>query len=258
MNGRDSIQSLLTLRKLTRAITEAVRVQMISHLATLTPLLRPTVVLGDYVQGGHKESTRKAEKAFKQLEALYETVAASKPFNLPRELATPLSFAGESLEITPHDYPHVVDVGGSTRRILVRAPMTWTLTYSGYAPSRLLELLNTKMRSQDEVLRFVISYLALHVVVSNQPGLLELLAELRFPITTVKVPEFGELPVTRIGPPVTTTRPADAVIHESAELTGMDAFEEVVEPDELGRLTDPFRQRLLDIAQQHLPESITR
>ena len=30
MNGRDSVQSLLVLRKLTRAITDAVRVQMTS------------------------------------------------------------------------------------------------------------------------------------------------------------------------------------------------------------------------------------
>ena len=64
MNGRDGIQSLLVLRKLTRAITEAVRVEMTGHLATLTPLLKPSAVLGDYIVGGQKEPTRKAEKAF--------------------------------------------------------------------------------------------------------------------------------------------------------------------------------------------------
>ena len=257
MTGRGSIQSLLTLRKLTRAITEAVRVQLMNHLATVAPLLRPTVVLGDYIQGGSKESTRKAEKAFKQLQSLYESVATGRPFNLPRELSTPLSFGGELLEITPHDYAHMADAPGGTRRILMRAPMTWTLSYSGYAPPRLQELLNTKMRSQEEVLKFVLSYLALHVVVSNQPGLMQVLDELRFPITTVNVPEFGDLPVTRIGPPITTTRPADSVIVESAELTGMDAFEEVVDADELARVKDPFKERLLEIAHQQLPESIT-
>ena len=51
MNGRDSIQSLLALRKLTRAITDAVRVQMTEYLKTLTPLLRPKALLGEYVQG---------------------------------------------------------------------------------------------------------------------------------------------------------------------------------------------------------------
>ena len=93
MDGRDSIQSLLVLRKLTRAIADAVRAQMTEYLTTLAPLLRPQMVLGDYVQGGAKESTRKADKAFKELQALYETVAATKPFNLPRELPTPINFS---------------------------------------------------------------------------------------------------------------------------------------------------------------------
>ena len=51
MDGRDSIQSLLVLRKLTRAMADAVRAQMTEYLATLAPLLRPQMVLGDYVRG---------------------------------------------------------------------------------------------------------------------------------------------------------------------------------------------------------------
>ena len=258
MTGRDSTQSLLALRKLTRAITDALRVEMTGHLATLTPLLKPTVVLGDYIQGGQKELTRKAEKALKQLQSQYDSVATAKPFNLTRELSFPISLPAESLEITPYDYTHVASADGSTRNILVRAPLTWTLTYSGYGPSRLQELLNTKMRSSEDVLKFVLSYLVLHVVLANQPGVTQMLHALHFPITTVKLPEFGDLPITRIGPTVSTARPADAVIIESAELTGMDAFEEVVHVDDLSRLKEPFKERLLEIAQQHLPQSIAR
>lgn len=258
MTGRESTQSLLALRKLTRAITEALRVEMTAYLGTLTPLIKPTVVLGDYIQGGPKELTRKAEKSFKQLQALYEAVAPTKPFNLTRELASPLNLAVEALEITPFDYTHVATADGASRNILVRAPLTWTLSYSGYGPSRLNELLNTKLRSSEDVLKFVLSYLVLHVVLNNQTGVTQLLDALHYPVTTVKVPEFGELPITRIGPTVSTMRPADAVIIESAELTGMDAFEEVVRVDELPRLKEPFKERLLDIAQQHLPQSMTR
>ena len=73
MNGRDSIQSLLALRKLTRAITDAVRVQMNEYLKTLTPLVRPKAVLGEYVQGSPRESSRRADKAFGDLTALYDS-----------------------------------------------------------------------------------------------------------------------------------------------------------------------------------------
>jgi hypothetical protein len=208
--------------------------------------------------GGQKETTRKAEKAFKQLQALYETVAAAKPFNLPRELSPPLSLASDTLEITPFDYAHVADTGVHPRTISVRAPLTWTLTYSGYNPIKLEELLKTKLRSQEDLLKFVLSYLVLHVVVTNQTGVMQILESLRFPLSTTKLPEFGNLPITRIGPAITTTRPSDAVIVESAELSGMDAFEELVKVEDLTRLKDPLRERLLAIAHEHAPESITR
>jgi hypothetical protein len=256
MNGRDSIQSLLVLRKLTRAITDVVRAQMVEYLATLSPLFRPTTVLGDYVQGGHKEMTRKADKAFKQLQTLYDTVATAKPFNLPRELTLPLNFPGDTLEITPHDYIHVAHSSSDAKPITVRAPLTWALTYTGYAPSRLHELVNTKLRSIDEVQKFVLSYLILHVVTQSQPGLLQVLEALHFPLTTSKLPDLGDLPITRIGINVATTRPSDAVVRESAELTGMDAFEEIVSVEDLGRLRHPLKDRLLEIARQHAPELV--
>ncbi len=51
-------------------------------------------------------------------------------------------------------------------------------------------------------------------------------------------------------------RPSDAVVVESAELTGMDAFEEVVNVDDIARLQDPFKERLLEIARKHTPELV--
>jgi len=258
MKERDSVQSVLLLRKLTRAITDVVRSQMAEYLATLTPLLQPKTLLGEYVQGGQKESSRKADKAFKELQALYETVASAKPFHLPQELTPPLNFGAVSLEITPLDYAHVAQSGADTRTIMVRSPLTWVLTYTGFAPSRLQELLNTKMRSNEELQRIMLGYLVMHVLTTNQPGLMRMLEALRFPITTTKSPELGELPITRIGAAVSTVRPSDAVVIESAELTGMDAFEEIVDVDEISGLRDPWKDRLLEIARQHTPEIAAR
>ena len=258
MDGRDNIQSLLVLRKLTRAITETVRGQMSEHLATLTPLLKPSAVLGDYVQGGQKETTRRADKAFKELETLYHTIGTRAPFNLPRELSPPINVLSTGLEITPCEYSHSASAGSEKRTITVRTPLTWTLTYTGFGPSRLQELLNTKMRSNEEVMKFVLSYLALHVVVTNQPGLVKIMERLHLPIVSMKVPEFGDLPVTRIGANVVTRRPSDTVIIESAELTGMNAFEEVVEINEISALEDPFRESLLEVARQQAPDLVSK
>jgi hypothetical protein len=256
MDGRDSTHSLLVLRKLTRAIADTVRAQMTEYLATLAPLLRPKMVLGDYVEDGSKESTRRSEKAFKELQALYESVASTKPFSLPKELTLPLRLAGSGLEITPVDTAHVIASGSDTRTIMVRSPLTWTLTYSGYAPTRLPELLKAKLQTGDELARFVVSYLLLHVVTTNSPGLMSVFDALHFPITTTTLPEFGPLPITRIGVAISTTRPSDAVILQSAELTGMDAFEEVVNVQDLSQLRDPLKHRLMEIARQHAPELV--
>jgi hypothetical protein len=254
MNGRDGVQSLLVLRKLTRAITDVVRVQMTEYLKTLAPLLRPKAVLGDYVQGGLKEPSRKSDKAFTDLQALYDKVATAKPYNLPRELTPPLSFSNPTLEITPDDYVHAVQVGGATRKIKVKRPLTWVLTYSDFPPTRLQELLDTKARSVEELQRFVLSYLVIHLAATSDQALRSIFDALHFPLTTTKMTQFGELPITRIGIGISTMRPSDELVIQSAELTGMDAFEEVVKIEDIALLGDPLKERLLQLAREHAPE----
>jgi hypothetical protein len=256
MNARDGVQSLLVLRKLTRAVTDAVRVQMTEYLKVLTPLLRPKAVLGDYVQGGPKEPSRKSDKAFADLQALYETVAVAKPFNLPRELTPPLSFATVGLEITPLDYYHVAQSGSDSRRIKVRCPLTWVLTYTDFPPTRLQDLLDAKARSVEELQRFVLNYLVMHLATTSETRLMHVFEALHFPLTTSKSPQFGELPITRIGIGISTTRPSDEIVIESAELTGMDVFEELVKVEDIARLGDPLKERLLEIARQQAPELV--
>lgn len=253
-SGPDDIQSILVLRKVTRAVADALRPQLLDYLATLSPLFRPKSVLGDYIQGGAKEPARRADKAFKELQNLYESVAAAKPFNLPRDLKPPIEVSSGSLELTPLEYQHAAQSNGVDRAITVRSPLTWILTYSGFSPTRFRELLDTKSRSNDEVQKFILSYLALHVVVTNQPGLAQMLDALRFQISASALPGFGDLPVTRVTVPVATVRAPDAVIIQSAELTGMDGFEEVVQVHDIARLQDTFRERLVDVVRAQAPE----
>ena len=256
MSGRDSIQSVLVLRKLTRAIADAVRVQMNEYLVGLMPLFQPKAMLGDYISGGAKEPNHRADKALKELLALYEKVAPTKPFNLHREISPPFNLANLSLETTPFDYTHVAQVGAESRKIQVRRPLTWILSYSGYSYSRLPELTDPRTRSTDALQRFVVSHLVLHLATKNQPAALQVFNALHFPITTTTVAELGQLPVTQISVDISTGRPSDAVVVESAELTGMDAFEEVVNPEEIANMRDPLRERLVEIAKQHTPELV--
>lgn len=253
MDGRDGIQSLLVRRKLTRAIADLARAQMLEYLAVLAPLLRPRTVLGDFIHGSSKEGAPRAEKAYKELQASYAAIAPSRPFSLGGELTPPLSFAGNALDITPVDYPHVIGSGSDERTIMVRSPLSWSLTYAGYAPTRLPELLATRTRASDALQQFVLSHLLLRVVLDNSPGLAALCEALHFPLTTTTTAATGSLPITRIGLAVGTTLPPDDVILETAALTGMDAFEEIINLDDFQALGDPFRDRIYALARQHAP-----
>jgi hypothetical protein len=168
-------------------------------------------------------------------------------------LPSPIRLGGSGLEISPVESAYVIQSGSDTRTIMVRSPLTWTLTYSGFAPTRLPDLLKAKLRSGDDLTHFVLSYLLMHVVTTNSPGLINVFDALHFPITTITLPDSGPLPITRIGIPISTTRPADEVIIETADLTGMDAFEEVIQVEDLLKLGDPLKTRLLDLARQHAP-----
>ena len=102
----------------------------------------------------------------------------------------------------------------------------------------------------------MLNYLVMHVATTSEPGLMQVFEALHFPLTTSKSPQFGELPITRIGIGISTSRPSDAVIIQSAELTGMDAFEEVVKVEDLKNLDDPLKKRLLDVVRQQTPELV--
>lgn len=247
MPERDTIQSLLTRRKLTRAIADLVRAEAKDHLATLTPLFQPQLVFGDHVEGGMRSSpTRRADQAIKDVQAAYEVISPAKPFNLRRELSVPFGLPSTTLEVSPVEYVYAAAGPTGTRHILVRRPLIWAISYAGYAPGRLPELLDARVRGE-ELQRFIVSHLALQQVIKQQTGLTRLFEALHLRLGTTTIAALGELPVNCIELAVGTELPPDDVILDSADLTGMDSFEEVIRPDDIAQLQDGVKERLLAI-----------
>jgi hypothetical protein len=261
MENGYSIKKLLVLRKLTRAVADLLHGQMREYLATLTPLLRPRAVLGHLVEGGGKETVHGADKALAELQTLYETLSASKPFNLRKELKQPLEIAGTTLETTPLEYAYVAQAEGTTKTVTITSPLTWVLSYAGLAPGRVIQVGFTPKRfrevlaerglSKDELQQFLVHYLVMHVVATRQVGVAKILDALHFPLGARTAAEFGTLPLTTIASAITTVRPPDGVIIESTEISGTSAFEEVVNLDEIARLDDPLKRRLIELVRSH-------
>jgi hypothetical protein len=245
-------QKLLELRKLTRALSDFFGSQLVEYLATLGPLLRPKSLLGSHIQGAPKETVRGADRAFKELQSAYDSVAGSKPFNLPRDLKAPLVVDSSTLEITPFAYTHTAKTRQQTKKITVTSPLRWVLTFSGFSLERLREGLALGDPTEFHVREFVLSFLILHVGTS-QKGVPQLFEALRFPVSSQNAPDLGRLPITVISSIVSTILPSDETIIESAEVSGMDAFEEVVDVEAMLALRDPLQQRLMELVKAKSP-----
>jgi hypothetical protein len=247
MEEEYSTQRLLALRKATRAISDLLRGQMKEYLSTLAPLFNPRAVLGNYAERGTYEASNIGEKAFKELHDLYQKIARSKPYQLPSELKTPLEVINTQLEMTPVEYTHVAASNGESKSIIVTSPLKWALTYRGFSVSRFREALHHRDRTSDDVQQFVLHYLMMNSVVSKQPGLARILEGLHFPINVEYLAEFGEVPLTYISSSISTVRPPDRVLLESSEVSGMNAFEELVQLDDIPMLRDHLKEQLVEI-----------
>lgn len=247
MDERYSTEHLLSLRRVTRAMADLLRGQMKEYLSTLAPLFHPRVVLSSYVEGPAYDVSRIGEKAFKELQELYQVIAKSRQYGLPVEFRAPLEVINPQLEMTPVEYTYAAKSGNQSKTVVVTSPLKWALTYAGFGPKRLKTLLAEPKRTSDELQQLVLHYLMMHTVVSKQLGVSRILDALRFPLITERSQEFGDLPLTFISSSISTIRLPDDVITESTEISGMDAVEEVVNIPDIAKLGDPLKERLTDL-----------
>ena len=259
-------KQLLVLRKLTRAAVDALREQARDLVATITPLLRPRVALGDPADVGTKDPFQAADKTFKELQSVFESVAAAEPFNLHKDLKPPIDLAGGNIEIAPLEYRYTARAGGHTKVLRVTAPLKWVMSYSGVTPGRvnvstytlrrLRELLAGGTRPIEELRQFALHYAALHLAVSRHAGLGRLLEPSHFRLGSEKVEEFGHLPLPYVAFAVNTVRPPDDALIEHTEIAGTDAFEEVIDVSGIAALRDANREKLMELARAHGVEGL--
>ena len=241
------ISELLRQRKLTRAVAALLTAELEGHLNTLTPLVNPRRVFAEHIHGGPKSVSKSGPKALKDLQQRYAEIHDKAPFDLRRDFDTPLMLLDARPELQPLSYRHTAHAEGTDKTVTISRPLQWILSYRGFGPSRLRELLaggdsHTGPTLQETVLH----YLMLAVTLEMQPDLLRLMAALRFPASIQTLDEFGRLPVVVLSSPLSTRRPDDQVIIDSTEVSGSNDFEEIIDADALnGPLDDPLRERLL-------------
>lgn len=248
MTEEFSIGRLLFLRKVTRAVSEYLLSQLREHLTTISPLLRPRRVLGDYIDSATPEPVLDADKNFALLNEYYAK-AAGKPFDLPRPLRPPLKPIPLTIEVHPWEYLYELHAGGTSKVVTITSPVRYVISYtSGLSLSRLrLGIAGREEKKSDDVKEYVIRCCLMHLSLNRFTGIVNLLSALRWEVNTATSPEMGELPLTTVSAPLRSILPPDNLILDSTEMSGTSVFEEVVDVDHLSQIRDPLVQKVENI-----------
>ncbi len=244
------IGRLLFLRKVTRAVSEHLVSELRAHLNTISPLLRPRRLLGDYIESSTPEPVVDSDKNFASLNEIYAR-AAGKPFELPRPLRPPLKPVGLGLEVWPWEYRHVIKTPNASRTITIKSPVRYVVSYgSGLSLSRLHQgVVGGEAQKPEDVREFVIRCCLIHTMLGKYSGIASLFHALRWEITTETLPDLGDLPLTVLTAPLQSMLPPDSLILESTEMSGMSLFEEVVNVDAVSQIRDPLIQKVANIVE---------
>ena len=254
MNEIFDIPRILELRKLTRSISDKIETDLKDYLSTLAPLFSPAPILGEYIRGGSKAPVKGAEAAFRQLKSQYQAIAGQKPYSLPIELSSPLDVFAATPSLTTVEYPYAANQESKSTSLTVTSPLKWVLSYPDLEPKRLLEMLQgNRNQLRDELSHALLQCLTLGLVLEKRPGLVSVLQGLRFNIETTHHEGLGELPVIIISCPLRTLLPPDDIIIQNTEISGIPSFEEIINIDDIRKLSDPLQQNVLSITQEVSP-----
>ncbi|WP_251979172.1 hypothetical protein [Salinicola avicenniae] len=245
------VESFIRSRKQTRAISDLLKAQASDYLTTLSPLVRPQPLFGEYLQGAPRGSGRETQHHFKEFRTLFDKHAAAKPFQLMNELEVPLNIINSTPELFPLEYDFTLENGNSVR---VTSPVRWVVGYSSFDLSRFRQVVRDPNRSGSELHRFVVHYLMLFHCFSRAGGLGRLFKGLRFPVSFQQLDDFGELPFCVISSPIEATLPDEAVIRHSTEISGSRSFEELISDAAIADMQDDLRRRL-EVALQDVPSA---
>jgi hypothetical protein len=248
------IPRLIELRKLTRSISEHIETQLKAYLATLAPLFSPLPILGEYARGGSKSPVKGAERAFQDLKHRFHTIIKQPPFSLDNELTSPLDVFSATPMLTHVEYAYSADKEERSSNLKVTSPLKWILSYPDMSPKKLRELLlGNRNQLRDELSHTLLQCLTLNLVLEKQPGLIEILHNLRFQTETIQLEGLGAIPFLLISCPVTTHLPPDEIIIQNTEISGIPSFEEIINIDDIRNMSDPLRDNILSITQKTTP-----
>lgn len=249
-HGREiAMDELMTLRASTQAISAWLQLELTGRVGTIQPLLAPRRLLGEHIKSAFRERVRAADKNFEELQQSYREISGN-PFRLPSRLDSPIDPISTDLVLYPWEYAHTIGEGDAAKTVSIKSPFRWILIYETPITFEQVRkmLAGSVARSEPDLKQFALSALVADMMLHRNTGLCELLKALRYDVGRTTSRETGKLPLAVISCPVRSFRPADEAITNVTSLSGVPAFEELIEQDSIEQLEDPLRNKLLELS----------
>ena len=248
-----SFEQLAVARKSTQAVSDFLEKQLLGYLDTLRSLLMAERLLGKLA--GSKFDVPGADKALTELQDNYRRLPG-KPFDFPKEFESDwLTEIGVKLDVQRWEASREISTESGKRMILITSPTRWVLAYGpGYSVSQAIQAFASRQdrRGIDQLRQFVVNTLVMQAMIARSSGLSSILAELRYNVSMQTHPGLSGLSVVVIQSHVPTFLPPEPVIAAATELSGVNAFIELVDVEAIRQLSDPFKQRIAQlIPDQH-------
>lgn len=237
-------QQFLELRRVTDKIAGVLDKRLKGHMTVLRPLFVPRKLFGSYVKSSAMEEVPGSDKAFAELQQQYASVC-DEPFGLPKKLQPPLPPISNQLEAKPLQY--ALFPGDSKDKVIsITSPVRWILSYRSECPlGRLKAMISgTEARQADDMRQSLIDHLSMVVFLKHFSALTQLLEDLRYSVNTTELSDLGGLPVVVLEAPFQSFLPPDDFILQVTQLSGISAFQEIIDLEAVENLPDPLKESL--------------
>ena len=167
-----SQEQLPRLHEITEQIERDCQSQLRTYLEVLAPLFRPRRMLGSYIEGPGTENVSAADRNLSDLREIFFK-ACGRPFELRKELTTPIESIPTQLQFHQWEYSHDVASERDRKAIPVVSPLTWVLSYpSTYSFPMIRQIIPANREHDTESSRaFVLRACLIYLMFVKLPGL---------------------------------------------------------------------------------------
>lgn len=240
-----TLENYPDLRDFTRKFSEDVQNRLTNHLQVAQSQFRPSGVFGPYV--GSKESPKNASADFMQFKEFFKELAVSAPLKLDPNLPDELVINSGRPVLFPFLYTHSISTPAGTRHLTVTAPFRFVLAFPDYSFEHLRKLVGSR-GPKEKIHEFVLHYAVLNYLVMRNKPLLNLFEDLRCPIRSERLDEFGALPIITIAAAAGSLRAPDTVMAQVCKFSGAETGEELIDLDAWNTMPDPLTERFREEA----------